>query len=202
MFSTSSSATPITVDNYSFEEPVLVENAYTYGAPVSGWFSTGDAGVWNPGDASYLSIPDGSNVAWVHEGYLYQTIGTLIAGHEYTLEVAVGKRDNYFNDTTTLWPGYAVELWDKDGNVLASESSLTLVDGSFSTSTVTYVATAATDGLEYQIRLYSGGVQVNFDNVRLDNTVVANNDLAPIPEPSTLILIGAGLLGLALVRRK
>ena len=67
-------------------------------------------------------------------------------------------------------PNFEVQL-RAGGTVLASEtqSTLAIVPGSFTTANVTYSALAGDPllGQPLEIFLQSGGVQTNFDNVRL-----------------------------------
>jgi hypothetical protein len=111
----------------------------------------------------------------------------------YELRVEVGSRlDGYFPT------GYRVALF-AGSTLLSSESSLNPAPGDFDTSLVTYASGALNPlaGQALRIELFSAGSQANFDNVRLDASQGAG---APVPEPGTLLLLGAGLAGL--VRRR
>jgi len=188
---TSANATSVQIVNPSFESQVLANGAWTSGAgQMSGWIqSTG--GVINPTTDQFSNgVPHGNNSAWLNSGSATQTLSALLtAGSAYTLQVEVGDRKD------SNFPGYRVALWAGD-NLLASESSLVPNDG-FLTSIVHYTALTGNPllGQALKIELHSNGIQVNFDNVRLD--------VSPVPEPASQALLLVGLFGIgAVVRRR
>ena len=80
-------AGPITVANFSFENPVTTGIS----SPIPGW--TGSGGVWRPVlGVGVLSVPDGSQVAYIlGAGSMEQNLGVLTqAGVVYQLNVWVG----------------------------------------------------------------------------------------------------------------
>ncbi|MFZ4682775.1 MAG: hypothetical protein ACOYMS_09750 [Terrimicrobiaceae bacterium] len=207
-------ATPLTVANHSFETPLVSSGTFiaSDSSAPTGWSIYGSLqsgfrffGALNPTGTTLYSggAPDGSNVGVVFlftpesvEGGLQQTLGdTLQLSTQYTLTVDVG---NIANDSTpphnsfnfTGFPGYRVELL-AGGTVIASDNNtLAPSEGSFLTSEVTFT-TGTSHALAGQalglrlINLNGSGIEVNFDNVRLDASAV--------PEPSSLGLILVGL---------
>jgi hypothetical protein len=201
---------------------VLANDDWSYSMDDQGWGyydNDGYIGSWNvttgdfPGEA-----PEGQNVGWAEgEGYhggfaqvLTDPDAVLKEGMTYELTVEVGD-----GLTTDPFGGYQVQLLaggtphtpgsggdytgEVTGGTLLAEddNSLTIADGTFETSTVTYTydpAHAALLGQPLQIRLlaYAASDEVMFDNVRLTATAAG----AAIPEPGTFALAALGLLGL------
>jgi len=80
------------------------------------------------------------------------------------------------------------------GNTTFLATGNTPSPGNWSTYTATFTGTDANEGEPILIRLIAGGIQGNFDNVRLTEV--------PIPEPSSMLLLASGVLGLAQVLRR
>lgn len=192
-----SEALPVPVVNSSFETNVLADGQWQ--TSVAGWTTTGAAGVtgvYNPTDNRYnVSIPDGANVGFSNRGgTLFQALSyNLLADTQLVLSVDIGWR----LDGTWGAPNYAIELW-AGNNFLAQETSTQLIQGGFATAVLTYDVLSDNSYLGQQVRIVlanRGGSQANFDNVRLENH-------SSVPEPSTLLLLGAGLFGFGIFSRK
>ncbi|MEW6107763.1 MAG: PEP-CTERM sorting domain-containing protein [Nitrospirota bacterium] len=200
-----SEALPVPIENYSFEAIVLGDGSSSPG--ITGWTTSlgptsWGAGVYNPRVSNYgtgVTIPDGSNVAYINNNgaYISQIISDyfITADTLLTLSVDVGWR----LDGLSGEPLYGIQLLS-NGTILNSGFS-SLVQGSFVTASISYLVGADNSfiGQPLEIRFTKiGNSSVQFDNVRLEN----DHTSAAVPEPSTLLLLGAGLLGFGIFARK
>jgi len=189
------------INNDSFESftgPAIYEDqfgVYSIGG-ISGWNTIGMVGAWSPTSIVYTSVPDGNSVAWVHSGSISQVLSETLNVGTYDLKIFVGNRINYD------FPGYSVELYAGD-NLLATSNSLIPDDGTFALLTLEYLAEAGNSNLGNALKIVLTGLghQTNFDKISLDYTS-ANQDLASVPEPAIILLLGLGLACLAGFRRK
>lgn len=216
-------AASLLILNPSFETPVTAPGTFVTDAAPSGWSTYGNihffgraVGVLNPASTTlYLDpAPQGANVGVVFlldagpavESGLVQTLAdTLQTETRYVLTVAVGNIANDANPPHNSFdfagfPGYRVDLL-AGGTVIASDDNTLLPgEGRFLTSTVeiSIGASHALAGQALGIRLVNldgaEGIEVNFDDVRLEAT--------PVPEPAgAASLFGLVALAGAVVAR-
>ena len=183
-------AAPVAITNAGFETDQYADGGFSDNVHT-GWTSTGGGtpGTFNPTNAQLPGeAPEGDTTLFLNgPATVVQVLTTtLIERVVYTLQVEVCDR------VGLNFPVYAIGLYA--GGTLLVEDSNTLAptDGCL-TSTITYTSpeTDPNVGQALEIRLSTQGVQVNFDNVRLEA-----NSIAPVPTMSQWML---GLLALILV---
>lgn len=91
-------------------------------------------------------------------------------------------------------------LTNKEINAAGWSGNFIVDSSAFSDGLISATLTATTG--DFYFRSANLVVTSNFTNAGSDDTGGENNDAAPVPEPSTLILLGAGLGGLAIWRKK
>ncbi len=206
---TSAQAATIIVGEHSFEGGKSVGD-WSLGGAAAGrstgnvpapWVDSGQFGSgWTISSQYTTGIPDGDIFAFANGGgSLSQTLTTvLLPNTTYTLTVGVG----YRKDLPGLgfsFPGYGIELW-AGSTKLASDydaghggtGAATPASDQWKDAVITYTSPSSVTADALEIRLIGYGIQTNYDNVRLDGTLV--------PEPSTALLGGLGML--ALLRRR
>jgi len=182
--SASAGAAEISIVNFGFEDPVLVEDDWTW-LDTPGWTPVGDegTGIWNTTitDFDPVIAPEGENVLYNEytvggAGGVAQVLTELfVANMDYTLTVEVGNSNYYY------FSGYSVQLLA--GGTVIKEDYDTLWPGyrKWATSTVAYTYDPLDSGLigqPLEIRLLSLGLDkdsppvdeligVEFDNVTL-----------------------------------
>ena len=192
---------PILVTNPSFETlpagglsiPCTGTGCSYSTDPVPGWIAAGGgSGQFQPGttpNTYFDTLSDGPTNAYINNAgaTLSQTVFPVVqTGVTYTLEVDLGFR----KDTA-----FAASVDLLINGILYPAIGVVPVQGNWSTYTATYVGLAADAGQAITIVLNASGVQANYDNVRLSDSLVA------IPEPGGVLLFATGMLLVLSVRR-
>jgi hypothetical protein len=192
-------AGPIAIQNPSFENPLCGSPGSACG-PVGWTISGGFAGAFLPTSAAWDSIPDGSQVAWSNGGTLTQALAdSILPDTVYTLSVWVSQRwsaGSFLPQIELL--GGDTPLFAMNNSNAGGSAPTTNTDGTYGwvnwTMSWTSPSSGAIIGQPLAISLGSSGTQTDFDSVSLDV-------FAAVPEPSAIVLVAAGLLGLAARRR-
>jgi PEP-CTERM motif len=197
-------ANPITISNPGFESPALSPNGIDPGV-ATGWNVSTFAGVWYPGATYFSSVPEGNQVVFLGFGGnsadVNQTlVATLAANTTYTLTYDVGQR---FDESLSA---YSVDL-EANSDVLVSGSGGSPAPGGFVQQVLTFDSGSnpVDLGSPLVIDLSATGFipgggsqgQAVFDLFTLD----ASPTNPSVPEPSSIVLLSAGIAGLALFRR-
>jgi len=203
-------ATTILVPNFDFTQPGQSGGSYSVD-DITDWAGVGTQyGVQDSLVGEYPGgVPVGNNFAYANNAYIYLNSSTdaafaqTIQAGTYVLSVEIGNRLDYaFSGSAYI--GIWANLAPADDYVFQSAPA----PGSWVNVTLTDIVSASDPNIGQPLTIllgdqgYAGGSQqVDFNDVTLTFTPPGGDPVA-VPEPLTFSLFGAGLAGVATLRRR
>ena len=208
------------ISNGSFEQTTLTNSGYLTSSDLTGWTTnSGYTFVVFPGTATTnlgngitlwpgisntipASSPDGGNFIAADGAYqtgsytLQQTINNLTVGHTYQVSFwqAGAQQSGFSGPTTDQWQ---VSLFAGANDQVQNAPLMTDASHDFTgwqQASVEFTATAASETLQF----FAIGTPSGVPPFALLDGV----SMSDVPEPATLALMAAGLIGVALARRQ
>lgn len=178
---------PIAIKNHGFEELACASSPNqcnwndtgSWTTTIPGWDACENetaqptsGGVWDPTPMSYPDgVPEGNQIAWVHNCFSQVLEETLQSGTTYQLRMEVGSRAD---DLWFSFNGYTIELLAGQCELVKDSDGVTPAPGSFEPVTLLYNASLnhPCEGQPLQIKL-KAPPSANFDDIRLEKDPAA-----------------------------
>ena len=189
------------VATYDFEDaPVGAIDTVSFGgalAPlgITSSVITGDSGS-----------PDSVTGVWVNNNGPTPEFGakSFTIGYNGTWTLIFGGLgiDSFsilYNDTE--FAGFTASVYSLDGNTLLQTQNIDGGPGALGTGTLSFGGLGPIGKFTITDVWAADGIHNGGDNVQLDNISVNTIEASGVPEPSTYLMIGSALAGLAALRR-
>lgn len=188
-------ASAAAIGDASFETVPMPTGGFAYQVTGSSWNFLSDSGISSDGGPFYTgSAPAGTQAAFIQsgvngqgqsaQGQITQTLTGLSVGTTYDF--------TYFAAARAGFTGDAIDVSFAGQDL----GTVTPVTANFVLETTqSFVATSTTGLLSFL-----GGVSPTDYDSAIDS--VSINSSATVPEPASLVMLGAGLIGFSMVRRK